>query len=115
LKGDLAIVRGDQVYSVDTRPVNVSQVFTGTLTPTAKETLAQTMTPTTKETSTRVDAKTPTPQQIAGQVKTLIPVAEYSQTEPISPFRPVWLIPLLIFSLIVLTTLVFVVFRRTKT
>ncbi len=112
LKGDLAIVRGDQVYSVDTRPVSVGQVFTGTVVPTINGSVTQTATPTVKETPTRNGVKTPTPQPIAMEIKTLIPSTEYSQTEPIGPFRPVWLVPLLLVSLAVLAGLVLVAIRR---
>lgn len=108
LKGDLAIVRGDKVTSVDTRPVSLGEVFTGTvtITPVTKDSPTRTVTPSAKE--------TPTPQQIAGQIRTPIPSTEYSQTESLNPFPPTWLIPLLVVSLMVFGVLAIVAVRRAR-
>jgi hypothetical protein len=105
LSGDLAIVRDDEIYSTDTRPIAAEEVLSMTVP----------ITPTLAKMPIGVAIETPTPQQISEQpVIGVTSTKEYASPVAISSPRPRWQLPLLIVSVLSVIILVIVWFRNTR-
>ena len=127
LTGNLVMVRGENIYSTDTRALIAEEVFSNTIpfTSTLSETTAEEQPASSQvpeQTSTPVAASqqdilvnTPIPQQISATptLPAMTPVREYTSPE-IGSSRPWWLILLLVVS--ILTIIISVVFwiRRAR-
>jgi hypothetical protein len=130
LTGDLALVRGDEIYNTDTRPVVAEEVFSMTVsltptpdetpigaaveTPTPQQVPEQTSTPFTSSQQDR-SVKTPTLQQAPEQTGTRVtPTREYVQSANTTPPRPRWLFPLLIISVLAVVVSIVLSVRKAR-
>jgi len=115
-KGNMALVRGDQVYRTDTRPVSAEEVFTGTvsLTPASTGTPVRTAVATpTPQAWLEELIQTPMPQGGAGQAVAVTSTQESSALR-VASSRPTWLILLLIVGLLAIAALIFLLVRKTR-
>jgi hypothetical protein len=93
LRGDLAVVRGDEVYGTDTRPVVAEEVLT--------RTVSLTPTPASAATDTPVGAvtETPMPEQASEQAAMdVMPTVDRVPPGSVDPPRPKRLVPLLVIA-----------------
>jgi hypothetical protein len=96
LRGDLAMVRGEEIYNADTRPVVAEEVFSMTVS----------LTPIPTETPTpqgvlEESSQTPTPQQVSGQaVSSFVLTREPSPPVTTHSTRPKWMSALLVVSVL---------------
>jgi hypothetical protein len=105
LWGDLALVRRDEIYNTDTRPVVAEEVFSMTVS----------LTPAPAGTPIGVAVETPTPQQVSEQaVIDVTPTEEYVPSVNTSSPRPRWLLPLLIVSVLSIIIAVVMWLRNVK-
>jgi len=105
LWGDLALVRGDQIYSTDTRPVAAEEVFS----------IPVSLTPTPGGTPVGVVLETPTPQPSSGLSGIRVtPTREYVPPATTGSSRPAWLVPLLIVSLLVVVGVIVLTVRKAR-
>ncbi len=118
LRGNVALIRGDEIYSTDTRPVVAEEAISITtgLTPTPGETPvgAAAETPTPQAVSEQ-PPQTPTPQQVSEQtVPDVTPTREYAPPVATSPPQARWLFPLLIVSVLTVVISIVLAIRKAR-
>jgi len=118
LRGNVVLARGDKVYSTDTRPVVVEEVFSMTvsLTPTPAETPvgAAVETPIPPEVSGQLP-QTPTSHQISEQaVPGILLTREHGESVSVYSSRPKWLFLLLMVGVLTVVGSIVLAVRKAR-